>query len=220
MSAHPHLPAEGFCIRNVNRDFVEWHRGRPRYVLWAIDTDLPAVQSPMEAAQAHLHGLLLDGYCRQPHITLKLCGFPSAHQPMSDEFGCVQLDREIASLQQAPIAPFDIAMGSLSSFSSAPYFSVKDTNGGIANLRTCLDASSGTQAYTPHITVGLYAKAWPVQSVRSRLAAFRPCPEILLRVARIGLFAYDASVIGGSLECLSTYDLEQKHLQWHGVPIF
>ena len=69
--------AEPLTLRNERRDFPEWHRGRPHYLLWAIDTDLAAVRARVVAAQRALDGLLLDGYRRQPHITLALCGFPA-----------------------------------------------------------------------------------------------------------------------------------------------
>ena len=220
MSAHPHLPADGLCIRNVNRDFVEWHRGRPRYVLWAINVDAPEVQSRVEAAQLHLDGLLLEGYTRQPHITLTLCGFPGAQPLLPDEFGHSLLNQQVASLQQAQIAPFDIAIGALSSFASAPYLSVTDGSGGIANLRSCLGSSTDTHVYTPHVTVGLYADAWPTNSVRPRLSAFVPCPEIPLRVTKIQLFTYEAASVGGRLDSLATFDLEEKRLHWNAVPLF
>lgn len=224
MSTHPHLPAGGHCLRNVHRDFVEWHRGRSRYVLWAIDVNLPVVQLRIDAAKAHLDGLLLDGYVRQPHITLALCGFPGTAPLLSDEFGAAVLERQIAALQQSPVEPFDILIGELSSFASAPYLSVTDHSGGIEHIRACLDAGSDagsdTHAYTPHVTVGLYADAWPTDSVRPRLTAFAPCPAVPLRVTQIGLFAYAPPCIGGRLEPLASYDLVEKRLQRHGTALF
>ncbi len=220
MSPHTHLPAGEFCIRNVDRDFVEWHCGRPRYVVWAIDADLPVMQARVKAAQAQLDGLLLDGYARQPHITLALCGFPGVQPLLPDEFGTELLARQVATLQRTPPAPFDVSIGALSSFLSAPYLSVTDTLGGVAHIRACLNSDSNTQDYTPHVTVGLYADAWPTDSVRPRLTAFTPGSAITLRVNHIGLFAYEASYIGGKLERLATYDLEVKRLRWQGAPVF
>lgn len=220
MSTHTYLPAGGFCIRNVNRDFVEWHQGRPRYVVWAIDVDLPVVQSRVNAAQAHLEGLLLEGYARQPHITLALCGFPGAQPLLPDEFGTALLARQVATLQHTPPAPFEVSVGALSSFASVPYLSVTDHSGGITHLRACLHADSNTQPYTPHVTVGLYAHAWPTDAVRPRLSAFSPGAAIPLQVTQIGLFAYQTSSIGGGLERLATYDLEEKHLRWQVAPVF
>jgi 2'-5' RNA ligase len=225
MSAHPHLPTEGFCIRNVQRDFVEWHRGRSRYVLWGIDVDLPALTRRIAAAQTQLDGLLLAGYERQPHITLALCGFPGAGPFGSallppDEFGAQLLNQQITTLQRTQPKPFEIEIGDLSSFASAPYLSVTDACGGIETIRSCLDPGSDTHAYTPHVTVGLYADAWSTPCVRSKLMAFTQYPALPMRVARIGLFAYEASVIGGPLMCLATYSLSEKRLHWHSENLF
>ena len=220
MRTHPHLPAGGLCLRNVHRDFVEWHRGRSRYVLWAIDVNLPSVQSRIDAAKAHLDGLLLGGYVRQPHITLALCGFPGTPPLLADAFGAALLERQTVALQQSPVAPFDVSIGGLSSFASAPYLSVADPSGGIEQIRACLDAGSDAHAYAPHVTVGLYADAWPTDSVRPRLTAFAPCPAIPLRVTQIRLLAYAPSCIGGALEHLATYDLVEKRLRWHGTALF
>lgn len=220
MSAHPHLPTDGFCIRNVDRDFREWHRGRLRYVLWAIDVGVPAVQSRISTAQSHLDGLLLENYRRQPHITLTLCGFPGVQPLLPDEFDRSLLEKQVASLQQSQTAPFDITIDDLSSFGSAPYLRVTDVSGGIAKLRACVGSGSDSQAYVPHVTVGLYADAWPTKTVLLRLTAFVPCAALPLRVTRIGLFAYQASSIGGRLDCLATYDLEDRRLSWQGMPLF
>jgi 2'-5' RNA ligase len=225
MSTYPHLPTEGFCIRNVQRDFIEWHRGRSRYVLWGIDVDLPALTLRIAAAQTQLDGLLLADYERQPHITLTLCGFPGAGPLGSaslppDEFGAQLLNQQITTLQRIQPKPFEIEIGDLSSFASAPYLSVADSYGGIETIRSCLDPGSDTHAYTPHVTVGLYADAWSTPCVRSKLTAFAQYPAIPIRVARIGLFSYEASVIGGPLVCLATYSLDEKRLRLYGASLF
>ena len=62
--------AAGQTLQNVRRDFPEWHRGRPRYALWALDVDVAPVREAVAGAASHLDGLLLDNYRRQPHITL------------------------------------------------------------------------------------------------------------------------------------------------------
>ena len=77
--------AAGQTLRNERRDFPEWHLGRPHYALWAVDVDLPDVRQAVAGAEAHLDGLLLDGYRRQPHITLALCGFPTAEPQHPDD---------------------------------------------------------------------------------------------------------------------------------------
>ncbi|WP_168735306.1 2'-5' RNA ligase family protein [Pseudothauera rhizosphaerae] len=218
MSTHPDLPPGSRCVRNVRRDFAEWHRGRPRYALWALDVDVPALQQRMHAAQAHLDGLLLDGYRRQPHVTLSLCGFPSAEPRHADDFGAAALEAQLAALRAARPAPFEIGIGALDSFASAPYLTVNDTDGRIAALRACLaagDLNRPDGRYTPHVTVGLYADAWPAEAVRPRLASFAPGAALRLRVGGIGLFGYAAADIGGPLARIADYDFASGMLRWH-----
>jgi hypothetical protein len=111
------------------------------------------------------------------------------------------LDRQIAALQQSPVTPLDVLTGGLSSFASAAYLGVADDSGGIEPIRACLGAGSDTHVYTPHVTVGLYADAWPTDTVRPKLTAYAP------------------PCIGGRLGQLATYDLAEKRLHWHGAAL-
>jgi hypothetical protein len=52
-------PSSAKTIRNVQRDFPEWHLGRPHYLLWALDVDLEPVRQRVAAAQRHLSTRLL-----------------------------------------------------------------------------------------------------------------------------------------------------------------
>ena len=208
--AQPALSAlpEVFTVRNVRRDFPEWHLGRPAYVLWALDFDTAAALPRMQAAQAQLADLLLDGYCRQPHITLSLCGFPSDSPVHADDFGPELIEAHVQAMRKLHLAPFEIEIGGLETFTSVPYFTVKETSGQLAALRACLTAEGAQAAsvdYVPHVTVGLYADAWPLAAVQARL---RRCvlPEpVRLPVCGISLLSYQAADIGGVLSCLARY---------------
>jgi 2'-5' RNA ligase len=202
------IAAGGLTIRNVRRDFPEWHLGRSRYALWALDVDVAPVRQRMQAAQSHLAGLLLDGYHRQPHITLSLCGFPSDAPRHADDFGAEALRAQLDALRQARPGPFEIDIGALASFTSAPYLSVHDEGGHIAALRRCLasgDVSALDGAYTPHVTVGLYADAWPLSAVQARLESFACDGPLRLCVAGVSLMAYAAGEIGGPLGRMADY---------------
>ncbi len=209
-SAQPALP-EVFTVRNVRRDFVEWHLGRPAYVLWALDFDTATVLPRMQAAQAQLADLLLDGYCRQPHITLSLCGFPSDSPVHADDFGPELIQAQVQAMQQLHLAPFEIEIGDLDTFTSVPYFTVHDASGQLAALRACLTAKGAQVAsgdYVPHITVGLYADARPLATVQARL---RRCvlPEpVRVPVRGISLLTYQAADIGGVLSRLASYPFD------------
>lgn len=213
VSATAALPAlralpEVFTVRNVRRDFVEWHLGRPAYSLWAPDFDTTAVLPHMQAAQSQLADLLLDGYTRQPHITLGLCGFPSDSPVHTDDFGPELIEVQVQAMRQLGLAPFEIEIGGLDTFTSVPYFTVHEASGQLAALRACFE-KSGSHAvasdYVPHVTAGLYADAWPLASVQARL---RRCvlPEpVRVPVHGISLLSYQAADIGGPLKCLARY---------------
>ena len=212
-----------FTIRNERRDFPEWHLGRARYALWALDLDLAAVRERVDAAQVHMADYLLDGYRRQPHVTMGICGFPSNSPVHADDFGADTLLAHEAALRLAKPAPFDIEIGELATFASVPYLAVHETQGQLGALRRCI-AHNGSHAphaqYTAHVTVGLYAAAWPMQAVQSRLSTLRFENALRVRVTGMSLLAYEATEISGPLQTLAHFDFETATLQWQGKPAF
>ena len=199
--------AAGHTIENVRRDFPEWHLGRPHYALWALDVDTAPIRAAMAAADAHLGGLLLDGYRRQAHITLALCGFPCDTPRHADDFGPAALARQLAALEASGIEAFTLQLGRLASFTSAPFLAVHDVGGGIARLRHALTDSAAEPGgpYTPHVTVGLYAGAWPSTEVLPRLDAFEAGPPLCCHVDSVSLMRYAAPDIGGPLETIGRF---------------
>ena len=213
----PFSTPDGLTLRNEQRDFPEWHLGRPHYALWALDVDVPAIRQRVAAADGHLSGLLLADYCRQPHVTLSLCGFPSACPQQADDFGAATLAAQLAALRRAQPRPFDIEVGALASFASVPYLAVQDAGGQIAALRECLTGGSLNDsygAYTPHVTVGLYADAWPISAVQARLASFAATDALRLHISGISLLSYASAHIGGALACMARYDFQSETLHW------
>ena len=209
--------AEPHTLRNERRDFHEWHRGRPHYLLWALDMDAPPLRARVAAAQRALHGLLLEGYVRQPHITLALCGFP-ATGPLraEDEFDDDLITAQLAALQAMAPPAFELGIGGLESFSSAPFLSVHDSTAALATLRRCLhaDGQHPQGGYVAHVTVGLYAEAWPTAEVARRFRALDDAPHLPCRITRLSLMGYVAADIGGELFTLADYHLAERRLQW------
>jgi 2'-5' RNA ligase len=213
---HDVATPEDFTVRNVRRDFVEWHLGRPAYVLWALDFDIKPVLPHMQAAQAQLADLLLVGYCRQPHITLSLCGFPSASPAHADDFGPELIEAQVQAMQQLRLTPFEIEIGGLATFTSVPYFTVHNTCGQIAALRACLHKGGSIAAaddYVPHVTVGLYADTWPLASVQARLKRCALPEPVRVLVRGVSLLSYQAAEIGGALSCLASYTFDGDGLR-------
>jgi 2'-5' RNA ligase len=205
-------------LRNVRRDFPEWHLGRSPYVFWGLDVDFPEVRERLGLAGVHLSGLLLDGYCRQPHVTLDLCGFPSSRPKHPDDFGAELVHTQCSALRAAGLSAFEIEVGGLASFSSAPFLKVSDRGGQIAALRQCLAIDGKHRlagSYVPHVTVGLYADAWPVSEVGPRLADFVAGEPLCCRIERLSLMSYLPSEVGGALNRIADYSLGSGEMRWH-----
>jgi len=195
------LPEYPKTIPAEIRDFPEWHHGRETYAVWILPLEDDAIRETFEAAREHLDGYLLEPYRRQPHITLFVCGFLVDRSQYNDDFTHEQLQAQFGALEQADIAPFEIEIGGLNSFTSAPYLEVGDPEGGIPRLREILSRGARefrTAPYTPHLTVGLYAEAFPSKGVMRRLASF-PRTPIRWAVNQITLATYKAREFSGRL---------------------
>ncbi|MBL8447603.1 MAG: 2'-5' RNA ligase family protein [Zoogloeaceae bacterium] len=212
--------AAGQTVANVRRDFSEWHRGRPRYCLWALEMADRDVGVAVAAAQAHLAGHLLAGYERQPHVTLALCGFPVGENlRLEDEFTAEDFDFWARGLVADAPSPFQVEIGALASFSSAPFFRVADPERGVARLRRLLAGWAGHDgggSYVPHLTVGLYGGSWPVAPMARCLSGYAGPVPGLCKVERVSLLSYEAAVIGGPLRREASFDLATRQLD--GAP--
>ena len=211
-----------YTIKNVRQDFQQWRQGRSRYALRAIDVDFPELRRQVSAAGQHLEKFLLEGYCRQSHITLGISGFLSS-KPLSDkpqhadDYVASSFEADVAALKNLQMQPFEIEVGTLASFSSAPFFHVNDPANNLHKLHACLHsvASDANFQYVPHVTVGLYAHAWPTEMVSNHLDNFPGNSVISLLVSRISLMSYAAAEIGGALVTIADYDLARAEIKWH-----
>lgn len=230
----------GYTVRNEQRDFVEWHRGRSPYVFWALDADTPAVRARVAGVAAQLAGLLLPDYQRQPHVTLDVCGFaatapigvtdgvaaPEGAMRADDQFTAADLADQIKALLAGAPPPFVLELGAADSFASAPYLSIAPSPE-LQAIRACLAGPHGHRLwghYVPHVTVGLYADVWPAQAVLARLNAGGAFEEaardevrepsagsgVALPVERVCLMGYAPAVIGGPLTVLGEFDLRER----------
>lgn len=189
-------------------DFPEWHRGRPCYAVWAIALDDAAIQARLDGLRRALHGLLLPGGARQPHVTLQVCGFPAALPARPDDFGPQQLQAQLDALAGA--AAFELHIGGAFSFVSAACLSVRDPAGSLARLRAAWQQAapcSDATPYVPHVTAGLYAGAWPLREVRARLQPLRRAPPLRLQVEALDWMSYDSRHVAGPLRPLLRVEL-------------
>jgi 2'-5' RNA ligase len=188
-------------IAAEKRDYPEWHRGRETYAVWILQMEEAAIQEKFKAAREHLNGYLLGPYQRQPHITLLVCGFLVEEPKYNDDFTQEQIQAQMQALKSAKIQPFEIEIGGLNSFASAPFLEVHDPEGGIARLREILSRGARefrTASYTPHLTVGLYADAFSSEDVLGKLAGFST-KSIRWKVEQITLATYRAKEFSGKL---------------------
>lgn len=183
------------------RDFSEWRRGRETYAVWILRLEDEMITDTFQAARAHLSGFLLEPYRRQPHITLFVCGFLVEKPQYNDDFTRMQVQSQVRALNGAGIKPFEILIGGLSSFASAPFLEVDDPQGGIARLREILShgvREFRTAPYVPHLTVGLYAGRYPSEMLAERMISFAANP-IKLEITRVTFATYQAQEVAGLL---------------------
>lgn len=214
--------ANQYTTKNLKQNFHDWHQGRSRYALWAVDVDFPAVRQQAAMASQHLGRFLLEGYCRQPHITLGISGFLNNKPQHTDDYTVSSFEADLAALKNLHLHPFELEISSLASFSSAPFLYVKDTTDNLHKLHKCLHTANGDVGfqYVPHVTVGLYSEAWSTKIVSHHLDSFQKNSVISHQVSKISLMSYAASEIGGKLITIADYDLERMQIQWHETPPF
>ena len=189
-------------IPSEMRDFPEWHHGRKSYAVWVLrcDEDQP-IQEKFNAAREHLNDYLLGSYHRQPHITLFVCGFLVDKHQYNDDFTQEQLEAQIQTLGKVETKPFEIEIGDLNSFASAPFLEAHDPEEGISRLRKILSGGARefrTAPYRPHLTIGLYTDAFPSKRVLERIKTFRNNP-VQVVVKKIALAIYKAEEAAGRL---------------------
>lgn len=184
------------------RDYSRWHRGRPKYAVWALGVDAPEVLRRFDSARAYLSKFLLTPYRRQPHITVFVCGFLTHASEYADDYTFDQRMRHLRDLTEAQIAPFELHIRGISSFAAAPFLEVGDPAGGIQKLRRVLEETHSEirmEPYTPHLTLGLYADCFEARILAEKMASFQDDHPLPLPVNRLCLITYSPSEIAGPL---------------------
>lgn len=189
-------------------EYPEWHKNRPRYYLWAIDSDTALVNKRLQKYQSLFKDMLLHPYERKAHITLAITGFLSEHTTHNDDFTQAAITKQQAALDAQRLAPFIVSIGGINSFSSAPFLEVMDPSGSLEVIRhTLIDNRQDFRntRYIPHVTLGVYNANHAVASIAAMIKDLKEEP-FELAVNHIGLYSYDAKDIGSRLrkECIIT----------------
>ena len=214
-TAHADLDT-AWTVASIQRDFVDWRKGRRRYAVWAVDLDIPNLCAASTRMRQHLEGYLLPHYGRKPHITVCICGFPGTDKGLDDDYTPALFKSHITSLESARLQPFSITVGKPATFTTAPYFAVRDQEGGIARARQALGSDGPGEKdslYVPHVTFGLYREQFAVAEVLQRM---RSCPDLMnarVVVGKLFLMTYEATVITGPLTAVCEFDFERQALR-------
>ena len=211
----------GNTVATTRQEYPEWHQGRTRYGLWALEIDSPEVLERFTRAQLALADYLLPQYQRQPHITLYVCGFldwlapqqPTANDNFSRqrlELQCSQLSERLRDVSSRG-SGFHLQIGGIDSFSSAPYLQVIDPNGSITRLREVCHSSSAlidthefrTSAFKPHLTLGLYREAFACRPLAQRFERLNQQlglkAQLPLTVKALHFMSYASHSVGSPL---------------------
>jgi 2'-5' RNA ligase len=203
-------------VPSQQADFADWRQGREYFAVWAINVEQPAIRQLSQRLSSRIAAYLLPDYCRQAHITLSICGFPACQQQLDDDYDLASFQQQVKALEQASLAPFPIEIGPPATFASAPYLAVTDPEGSIACLRQVLGEPLPAHAdfhYVPHVTLGLYAVAHPVEEILTVLTAVPEEANERLTVSGVSLMTYEAAVIGGPLETVCTFNFATRRLE-------
>lgn len=113
---------------------------------------------------------------RQPHVTIRVCGFPALQVHEPDDFGFDELAAQTAALARARIAPFHIEIGAGQLCIGGLHLGVGDPEGGIAALRRTLGevSDADVKAHPPHVTFALYRGAFALPGSAPPLAPLDP----------------------------------------------
>ncbi len=191
--------ARSFGARRL--DYPEWHKGRPRYHLWAIDADTEPVNERLRHHRTRLHGYLVQPDARQAHITVAVSGFLSPKALHDDDITPELVEAQALRVHALSLPPFTLRVGGANSFASAPFLEVADPQGALARIRQALTPEGRefrTTAYVPHVTIGIYNDDHAVAQLAPLLAGDR-ADAIAVAVTAIGLYSYEASHIGSPL---------------------
>ena len=196
------LQAPAQSIACERRDYPDWHRGRTRYGVWTLLVECPRILARLDRARAHLGAWLHGDYRRQAHVTLFVCGFPAEQARYDDDFPAARLMAQFTALHQLDAGAFELQIGGLDSFASAPFLTVVDPDGRLEALRAVLGEHSmeiRQSPYHAHLTVGLYGRTVLRAELQQRLAAFGEDEPLPLRVDELHYSTYAATELFGPL---------------------
>jgi len=183
-----------------------WRQGRDRYYCWVIEVDCESILARVRRWQDRLAPWLVSYYVRQPHMTLAIGGFwrdGQIQRVHNDDFLASDLEHQIDRLGRLRSADLQLQVLGSNSFPSAPFLEVGVGNvDGLRRLRQCLTLASDdfrSAPYCPHITLGLYKRAYPTSELDFLMTNAADREPLPLSVTHVSLMSYDSRERGGCL---------------------
>ncbi|SEI83656.1 hypothetical protein SAMN05421831_11226 [Allopseudospirillum japonicum] len=192
------------------QDYPQWHLGRLSYALWLLDF---SAQKPLNTlvkkAQNYLSPFLIKDYQRQPHLSIKICGFLTSTPRHTDDCSYTDIKQHILNLHHTQPTAFPLIVTHLASFASAPFLSIQDPTNSLSTLRQLLPTKHEEFRDTPyqaHITLGLYHQQIASDWMQDYLQAFSFEP-LELYCHQLTLATYQSQKIAGPLTSIYHFSL-------------
>lgn len=150
----------------------KWHRNRNRYAIWVLRVDSPQVKAWLKQCQQQLIDWIEP--VNEPHITVWVSGFPTTAPKHDDDVLIDDLERAAKELKNGP--PIRVRLGRFNSFQTSAFIEIEDHLSHIAACRKQLKTHPEIrfENYVPHITLGNYHDALPVEPIRNTLRGLEP----------------------------------------------
>lgn len=201
-----------------------WHKGRARYAVWVLRVNDPHIAERAARIAASLGAMASPVPHTQHHITVWVSGFPlpmnaerkadsslrvsplppagqeTPGEMLDDDVDQAVLDEQARAVNEASLSPFDLLLGGVNSFLTAPFLHVTDPSDGIARLRTQLGLPLQRRClrelrfapFVPHLTVAHFAAGVATKDIAPKLEPFRQLPDLHCRVNALELVDFCA----------------------------
>jgi 2'-5' RNA ligase len=188
-----------------------WHQGRQRYAVWVVRVCDQRIAARAAQIAMQLSDVASQVPVTQHHITLFVCGFPlkseapvaarhTATGQVNDDVESRVLQGQVSALQQAAARSFDIQIGRVNAFLTAPFLEVHDPSSGISRLRATLGGALQNRTlrevrftpFLPHLTIAHFAAGADPAELATRLLPYRELEPLSYRVHAVELVDFCA----------------------------
>lgn len=202
-----------------------WHKGRARYAVWVLRVNDPPIAERADRIAASLGAMASPVPHTQHHITVWVSGFPlpmnaprkadtstranplppagqeTPGELLDDDVDQALLDEQARAVSEASLSPFELLLGGVNSFLTAPFLHVSDPSDGIGRLRAQLGLPLQRRGlrelrfapFVPHLTVAHFAAGVATEDIVPKLEPFRQLPDLRYKVNSLELVDFCAN---------------------------